>query len=114
MSENRIKEFLKYFLNHFAQIYDGLKILHFDNHSPWPTAVSGPTALGHGGSEVARGPPRAWRSAVVGHDGYRQTIVRYGGKANRRNPRRYGSLADVSYSGRFPPLYKPKISPKMS
>jgi hypothetical protein len=37
------------------------KFYTFDIHSPWPTAVSGLTAVGHGGSDVARGPPRVRR-----------------------------------------------------
>jgi hypothetical protein len=32
----------------------------------------------------------------VGHDGYRQTVVHYGDKANRRSPQRYGTSSRPS------------------
>jgi hypothetical protein len=77
------------------------KFYTFDNHSPWSTTVSGLTAVAQGGSEVPRGPPRAWRSAAVGHDGYRQTVVHYGGKANRRSQGGMGRPAAVAHNGWF-------------
>jgi hypothetical protein len=55
-------------------MYDSFKILQF-----WQ-----PFVVGHSGSAVARGPPRAWRSAAV------------------------------AYGGRFAAPYMPKISPDKS
>jgi hypothetical protein len=79
-----------------------------------PMAVSGLTAVAHGDSDVARGPPRARRSAAVGHGGYRQTVLRYGGKSNRSSPRRYGPPSRRGVQRQVPTtLYRPKISPEM-
>jgi hypothetical protein len=82
---------------------------------PWPTAVSGLTAVAHGSSDVACGPQWAWRSAAVGHGGFRQTAERYGGKSNRRSPRRYGPPNRRGVWRQVPTsLFKLKISPELS
>jgi hypothetical protein len=54
----------------------------------WATAVAGPTAVAHGSWANARGPPRVWRPTVVARGGWGLFVVRYGGRLNRRGPRR--------------------------
>jgi hypothetical protein len=117
-----LNEFVYIFFKSFCKNirrFENFKLLTTIRRGPrrpsWPTTVSSLTVMGHDGSEVARGPPRAWRSAAMGHGGYRQTVVRYGGKSNCCSPRRYGTSSCHGVRWQVPPpLYMPKISPEIS
>jgi hypothetical protein len=74
-------QFFIYFLIILQKYTTVSKFYSIDNHSPWPTAISGLTVVGHGGSEVAVGYGGGRRRLQCPHGGMKPPC-------NRRDPRR--------------------------
>jgi hypothetical protein len=73
--------FYIYFLIILQKYTTVSKFYSIDNYSPWPTAVSGLTVMGHSGAEVAVGYGGGRRRLQCPHGGMKPPC-------NRRDPRR--------------------------